>query len=374
MPSNLPRAFLFIFFLWFPAAAQERPAPERPPPAESEAQDALRISVEEVRLPVAAYDAAGRFDAALSADDLLVREDGVAQQVKGVFRVPADVLLLLDTGGDLNPAKSVRLTREVAVNLVNHLRADDRVAVLQVGARVELLNDWTTDRRAVLKALRGRLFPGRRSALAEGLAAALVHFRRARDANRHLVVVSDGVAPAGRGPELSAALKESAGADVTVHVISYTALGRAAPGPKVMRKRERGPLSDEGVMSLPRTKRRENPAPDLRDINEAKGGSTVDLDRWLGGDKRPREELKRREAEFAALTAATGGRLALPTTADQMLGQAAEVAREIDASYVVTYKPLRPVADAPPGEYRKLAVLARRLGLTLRARRGYVVK
>jgi len=49
-------------------------------------------------------------------------------------------------------------------------------------------------------------------------------------------------------------------------------------------------------------------------------------------------------------------------------------AREIDSRYVVTYKPRRPLADAKPGEYRKLDVLARRQGLTVRSRRGYVAK
>lgn len=352
-----------------PAAAQVPPAPP-----EADEQDALRVSVEEVRIPVAAYDEAGRFDRALAPADLLVREDGVAQQVKGVFRVPADVLLLLDTGGDSNPAKSLRLTRDAASNLVNRLRPADRLALLQVNARVELLCDWTEDRGAVLKALSNSLASGRRSALAAGLAAALAHFRRAPDANRHLVLVSDGVAPPGRGAELSGAFGRLAASGVTVHVLSYTGLGRAAPGPKATRKRERGPLPHEGVQSLPRTKRNQNAAPDLRDINEAKGGTTVDLDRWLGGDRRPREEFKRREAEFAELAAQTGGRLALPVTADEMLREAAEVAREIDAGYVITYRPLRPVAEAPPGEYRRLDVLPRRLGLTLRARRGYVVK
>ena len=195
-----------------------------------------------------------------------------------------------------------------------------------------------------------------------------------RDANRHLVVVSDGVAPAGRGPALSAALKELAAADVTVHVISYTALGRAAPGPKLTRKRERGPLPEEGVMSLPRTRRRENPAPDLRDINEAKGGRVVDLDRLFGRGLPPRGELERREAEFEQLTEETGGTLSLPTTAAELLAQAAGVAGEVDAHYVVTYKPSRPVADARPGEYRKLDVIPRRLGLAVRTRRGYFVK
>jgi len=57
-----------------------------------------------------------------------------------------------------------------------------------------------------------------------------------------------------------------------------------------------------------------------------------------------------------------------------MLREAAEAAREIDSCYVVTYKPTRPLADAKAGEYRKFDVLARRQGLVVRSRRGYVAK
>jgi VWFA-related protein len=368
-----PRFFLLILTLCIVALAAA--AQEQPRAPEGESQDELRVTVEEVRIPVAAYDAGGRFDATLGAEDLLVREDGVAQQVRGVYRVPADVLLVLDTGGERNPAKRVRLTREAAVHFVGALRPEDRLAAWQVSGRVEPLSDWTTDRAAVVKSLRTRLLPGRRSVLAEAMAAAFTHLRQTPAGNRHLVLVSDGVDYAGGGLALTEAFRRLSGSGVTVHVISYTSLGRAAPGPRVVRKRERGPLPDEGVMALPRTKRRENTAPDLRDINEAEGGGVIDLDRLFGGDGRPpREELERREAEFAELTAETGGTLSLPLTAQEMVEQAAAVAREIDARYVVTYRPFRPVGEARPGEYRRLDVLPRRLGLTLRTRRGYFVK
>jgi hypothetical protein len=56
-----------------------------------------------------------------------------------------------------------------------------------------------------------------------------------------------------------------------------------------------------------------------------------------------------------------------------MLAKANEVARAIGAEYVVTYRPKRPLADASPGEYRKIEVASRRVGLNLHARRGYVV-
>lgn len=90
MSPTFRRVFPFVltFSLTALAAAQE------PPPAPTEeGRDAVRVTVEEVRIPVAAYGEGGRFDPALAAEDLLVREDGAAQQVKGVFRLPAAELL-----------------------------------------------------------------------------------------------------------------------------------------------------------------------------------------------------------------------------------------------------------------------------------------
>jgi hypothetical protein len=94
-------------------------------------QDVLKIPVEEVRVPVFASDEQGRLDTQVSVGDLLIREDGIAQNLRGVYRVPAYVLLLADTGGEVNPLKTVRLTTAVAVDFISELRPEDSVAVMQ---------------------------------------------------------------------------------------------------------------------------------------------------------------------------------------------------------------------------------------------------
>ena len=69
----------------------------------------------------------------------------------------------------------------------------------------------------------------------------------------------------------------------------------------------------------------------------------------------------------------TGGKMLLPVSSEEMIAQAGEVARAIGSEYVVTYRPKRPLADARPGEYRRVQVSSRRVGLSLHSRRGYVV-
>jgi VWFA-related protein len=354
------------------ATAQVTPTPELQDEAN---QDVLKVSVEEVRIPVAAYDAGERFDPTLSVDDLLVREDGEAQRVTGVLRVPACVLLLADTGGEANPLKTARLTGGVAAGLVSALRQGDSVALMQVSNRAELLQGWTSDLPGVARTVRARLLSGKRSALTEGMTHAAEYLRKAPPANRHLVIISDGL-DSGAGPStFEEVLKRLAASGVTVHVISYTTLALKAERPSATRPREKNSMPEEGIMSLPKEDATPgDQVPGMRGIMEAKGGGVVDLDRLFKRGGKLKKELARREAEFGELTEETGGALWLPSTAGEMHRQAAEAAREIDSRYVVTYKPRRPLADAKPGEYRKLDVLARRQGLVVRSRRGYVAK
>jgi VWFA-related protein len=342
---------------------------------EDAGQDVLKVSVEEVRIPVAAYDAGGRFDPTLSIDDLLVREDGEPQRVTGVYRVPAHVLLLADTGGEANPLKTARLTGDVAAGLVSALRRGDRVALMQASNRAELIQGWSGDLPGVAHIARTKLLSGRRIALAEGLARASEYLGQTPPGNRHLVIISDGLDSGGGASFFEDALRKVAVSGVTVHVISYTSLGLKAKRPTATRPREKNSMPEEGIMSLPKDDASPADAvPNMRGTMEAKGGGVVDLDRLFSRGGKLKKELARREAEFGELTEETGGGLWLPTTPGEMLRQAASVARDIDSSYIVTYKPNRPLADAKPNEYRKLDVLARRQGLTVRTRRGYVVR
>lgn len=78
--------------------------------------------------------------------------------------MPASVMLVVDTGGDLNRAKNVRMSREVAAALLLSLQQDHRVAVMQVNHHVELLQPWTSARIEAIKSL-DQLLPNKHSVL-----------------------------------------------------------------------------------------------------------------------------------------------------------------------------------------------------------------
>src|SRR5689334_23144782 len=135
-----------------------------------QAQESVRVFVEEVRIPITARDASGRFDPTVEMNDLLVRENGIAQPLNSIYRMPASVLLLVDTGEELNRAKNVRLTREVASTLISSLQPGNQMAVMQVNDHVELLQPWTETQASAIKSL-DRLLPGKRSLLLKSLFA-----------------------------------------------------------------------------------------------------------------------------------------------------------------------------------------------------------
>src|SRR5882672_9397698 len=128
-----------------------KPAPSPTPKVEPkiEGQEPVKVFTEEVRLPVLATDQYGHYDPTLEVDDVLVLEDGKAQQIKSVRHIPGNILLILDTGGDSTGlggmSKKTSTTRLVAMRLLSRLPQGDRVAVLQSSDKPELLQSWTDD-------------------------------------------------------------------------------------------------------------------------------------------------------------------------------------------------------------------------------------
>jgi VWFA-related protein len=354
------------------SGARRTPTPQvSPTPQPSPEQEQIKIFTEEVRLPVVAFNDYGGFDPSLEMDDLLVLEDGVPQQIRSIQRIPANVLLLLDTGNEITLAKSVDLTRAIALRVVGALGVEQRVAVMQFNERVELLQDWTSDRAQVAEALKKKLYSGKRSRLSEGVQTAAEKLQETPAGSRHVVIVTDGVEAAGGRVVYSEAVKRLVASQATVHIISYTQLVRQA-----IDERNKGGSFKKGDG----VQRDGNPGgqdptlpPGMTRSPSFKLGS-IDLDRqmrrWY---KKYSESTKESEKRLVALAGETGGQMLLPTSKEAMLAEGEEVARDIGSQYVITYAPKRPLAESPAGEYRRVEIAARRTGLTLRARRGYVV-
>jgi VWFA-related protein len=259
----------------------------------------------------------------------------------------------------------------VGAALISSLQAEDKVAVMQVNNRVELLQPWTTDQTSAIKSL-GQLLPAKRSALQTGLMTAVEQFAKVASGNSHLVLVSDGVDSAGKQTDLTETYESLIAANITLHVISYATLGAEVRPPNPTRPRVKSAVAPELIESLPRTQRKADPTPDLKSHLKHKGGVVVDLD-LLFHRKGIQPALAKRSDEFMVVAEETGGNLWLPDSPKEMVREAREVARDVDSQYVLSYKP-NPPLNATPNEYRRLEIISRRVGLTVTARRGYVVK
>ena len=348
------------------SAQQQQPKPD------DKEQEKVRVFTEEVRLPVVAFDAYGHYDPTLELDDILVLEDGVAQQLRSLRHIPANVLFLLDTGGDGTGlggrSKSTSLTRQVASELVARLQPDTSIAVVQSGNATEMLQPWTTDKTAVQKTLKNKLISTKRSRISEAIVNATQQLKDRPEGSRHVVLITDGVDSPGSKVDRSEAMRKLIAARATVHIISYTQFVRQKSEAKDSKisTGQRPTTSDPITATDPTLPPGTTRSPSF--------GIGIRFDPAMRRQRKAYEaEVKKSEQALHNVADETGGKWLLPLNNQEMLAQAGEVARAIGAEYVVTYRPKRPLAEAKPGEYRHIEVASRRVGLSLHARRGYVV-
>jgi VWFA-related protein len=371
---NYLRILLFSLLIVASAFGQAQksspPVPSPTPPKERD-DERVRVFTEEVRLPVIAVDQFGHYDPTVVPEDILVLEDGVAQQIRSVRRIPANVLLVLDTGGELSGlnglSKRTSLTRDVAVALLNRLREDTWIEVMQFNNSVEVIQPWTRDRPTTLKTLKWKLLSGKRARFADAISAAAQQLQDRPEGSRHVVFITDGVDTGGK-VDRAQAMKELAATRATVHIISYTEFVRQKDN-KNSPKLETGqlPTNHDPIATM-------DPTQPPGTTRSPTYGVTVRFDPAMRRQRKAYEaDVKKSQQVLSAMAEETGGQIFLPKSSDEMIAQAQEAAREVGAEYVITYRPKRPLSAAAKGEYRRVEVASRRVGLSLRSRKGYVV-
>ena len=370
MSKKFPGSVLVILFLVTTTFAQSPVSTPTPP---TQRDEPVRVFTEEVRLQVIAKDQFGHYDPSVVPEDILVLEDGVAQQIKSVRHIPANVVLVLDTGGELSGlgghSKRLDLTRDVAKSVINQLSEGSSIAVIQFSSSPELLQPWTNDRKALLRVLATKLSAGKRARFSDAVAAAAKLLSDRPEGSRHVVFVTDGVDTPGGKVSRAEAIKQLSAVRATVHIISYTEFVRQPRG-----KNSKSPITVGQLPTSSDPARTMDPTQPPGQNRSPAFGVAVRFDPAMRRQRKAYEaEIKKSQQLLTELAEETGGQIRLPKTSDEMVAQAREAARDVGAEYVVTYRPRRPLATAEPGEYRRVQVASRRVGLNLRSRRGYVV-
>ena len=181
-------------------------------------------------------------------------------------------------------------------------------------------------------------------------------------------MITDGVDTPGAKVNRDEAIRNLIAARATVHIISYTEF--------VRQKNEDQPSS---IVAGPRPPnadpiRATDPTLPPGTTRSPSYGVRVTFDPAMRRRRKAYEaDVAKSQQALKSVAEETGGRILLPVNSEEMIAQANEVARAIGAEYVVTYRPKRPLAEASPGEYRRIEVASRRVGLSLQSRRGYVV-
>lgn len=361
MPSSI-KIFLLILFLFTNFRAQ---TPVTTPPNDDEPE---KIFTEEIKLNVSAVDRSGKFIAGVKKEDLVIMEDGRLHQASSLRRIPANVLILLDTGGEMRVKKGFEQTKNTARNLINALSDEDSVAIMDYHDKVEIVAEWTNKEEA-LKLLNARANFGRRSVFTDALETARKFLQKTPLENRHLVLITDGTDTLNDAAKRNAAMQNLLATDINVHVISYTKMELTDIEPRtkgISKAPKIEVMKPEIKATLPNG---------VRDVALASASITINTDRaFLRKMRERKQNLLDGEKYLTRLAADTNGEIVLPESKEEMIEKTALIAAIIDSSYVVTYVPKRPLSESKTGEVRDIEITSRRAGLQVQAKRKLIVK
>jgi Ca-activated chloride channel family protein len=311
-----PVLLLFVV-LSSSGGAQEPPAPQ------TQTAPVFRSGAHIVALNVTVMDTNKQFVTGLTADDFLVYEDGVQQQVRFFEsgNVPLDLIVLIDTSSSMLDKMDV--VHEAASGFLRGLRPGDRGAVVTFNDGVKVLEGLTEDRAALETAVRSTQAKGATS-LHNALYVSLKQFGRTAQQSgevrrQAIAVLSDGEDTSSliSFDDVLGVARKSGVAIYTISLQSkYAAARLAASGQR----------------------------------------------RYFS------------ESEYSMKTLAhdTGAQAFFPLQISELKGIYGTIAQDLAHQYSIAYSPANP---RPDGKYRRIVVRVNdRPELQLRTRMGYVAE
>jgi VWFA-related protein len=293
------------------------------------------LRVEEVLLPVRVRADYGNLTAMPRRSDLIVTEDGKRRQVNDVIRTPANVLFILDAGGE-QTLKDLNAHREIALKMIELMGEGDRAAIMTYADTVEVLSPWTADKAALRRALQIRFRPGIRSRFYDSLLYAAEELLPLVSGRRSVVIVGDGIETVN-----PLAFEKALGALHRARAIVYAACPNeillAAIKPTAY-----NPLSLYEMLDPAARKRIEK------------------LRAWY-------KNLEAGEVTLKGLAEETGGASWAPATDAELKSLGDQIVREIGTEYVIAYTSERAADDEA---FHAVKVYTTQPGLQVRSRRG----
>ncbi|HQX55575.1 MAG TPA: VWA domain-containing protein [Pyrinomonadaceae bacterium] len=154
--------------------------------------DPIRVDSSIVRLNVGVVDGRGRPMVNLDRSNFTIYEDGVKQQITRFepSSAPFSVVMILDMSGSTLGFRQVM--KQSAFRFVDALTPQDRVAVIEFYDKVNVRNDFTTDRRTIGTSI--ELSNGRgKTQLFKAIDLALEKLSGEKSRRKAIIVLSDGI-------------------------------------------------------------------------------------------------------------------------------------------------------------------------------------
>jgi len=154
--------------------------------------DPVRVDSAIVRVNVGVVDDRGRSITTLDRSSFSIYEDGVKQDISRfeTSSAPFSVVMMLDMSGS---TRSFRQNIQMAAaRFLDALAPDDRLAVVEFYSKINLLNDFTTDRRTAFHSISVANGAGDTD-LYKGLLFALDKLAGEKSRRKAIVILTDGV-------------------------------------------------------------------------------------------------------------------------------------------------------------------------------------
>jgi len=168
---------------------------QQPPASSREQGDSFRFKsgVELINVTATVTDASGRFVPDLRKEDFLVYEDDQLQTVShfNSERVPVSLGIVLDTSGSMAGDKIRAAQSALNRFLYDLLDREDELFLYRFSNDPILLQNWTTDRGLLSRAL-GRIVPNGGTAMYDAVAEAIPLAEEGKNRKKALLVISDG--------------------------------------------------------------------------------------------------------------------------------------------------------------------------------------
>jgi len=301
----------------------------------------IQVQVDMVTLPVVVTNREGRRVTDLKQEDFQVFEDKALQKIAGFAATdePISVALALDSSGSMEK-RLARLQNE-AIRFVTLLHPDDSVAIMSFADDVNLLEDFSIDRKRNAYGIKETRANGYTS-LYEAVWLALEEVLRPVKERNALVLFTDGVDTASRKASAKDTIQLAKETHATIYSIYYN----------TERDMLRSQGSARGVGGVG------FPVPPII-VGPGASGSGSSASEYMAG-----------RLYLTQLAEYTGGSL-FDALDMEDLGPAFEaIARELASQYSIGYYSTNTKRD---GKFRNVEVRVNRPGLVVRTRKGYVV-